>query len=276
MKHRLIVLALCALCLPAAPRAAEPEELHLGSVAMDVPAEMVRRMKPLTDYLSRRTGLRVTFRASPNLGSAVEDLGRGATQIAYLTPVAYIEARSKYNVRPLVAPLTHGRSTFTLVIAVRRDSTLTQPADLRGKRFAFGDPQALLQRAVVVGSGVRLEELGRYEFLRHYDNIAKAVLNGDFDAGILKDTIYEEFEPKGLRRIYTSPPLSSYVFAVSDRLAPAVVEKLAAAFLELTPANPEHNAVLKELDRGYDGFVRVEDRQYDPIRKLIAPFQAAP
>jgi phosphonate transport system substrate-binding protein len=269
--RRLVLSLWCSLAMVA--QASERQELVLGSVAMDVPAEMVRRLTPLADYLGRSIGMSVHFRAAPNLGSAVDDLGKDSTQIAYLTPVAYIEAREKYGVRPLVAPLTRGKSTFTLVIAVRKDSPWQRPQDLRGKRFAFGDPKALLQRAVVVGSGIRLEEFARYEFLRHYDNIAKAVLNDDFDAGILKDTVFEEFEPRGLRRLYTSPPLPSYVFAVSGRLPAQTVARLQAAFLALDPRNAEHRAVLNALDPGYDGFEKVEDREYDLVRKLIAPFR---
>lgn len=257
-------------------QAAEPKELYLGSVAMDVPVEMVRRLTPLTDYLTQKTGVKVSFRASPNLGSAVNELGRDFTQIAYLTPVAYIEAHDKYNARPLVSPITHGKSTFTLVVAVRKDSPYQSMRDLQGKRFAFGDEKALLQRAVVVGGGIKLEEFSKYAFLKHYDNIAKAVLNRDFDAGILKDTIYEEFAPQGLRALYTSPPLSSYLFAVSDKVPPAMVKKLQAAFMELNASKPAHKAILKELDQGYDGFVPAEDKDYDEIRRLIAPFQQVP
>ncbi len=275
MKHGFKFWSAALLLLGAAGaiQAAEQEELYLGSVAMDVPAEMVRRMTPLTEYLSKKTGIKISFRASPNLGSAVNELGKDFTQIAYLTPVAYIEAREKYGVQALVSPLTHGKSTFNLVIAVRSDSPYKTMEDLKGKKFAFGDPKALLQRAVVVGSGVKLEDFSNYGFLKHYDNIAKAVLNKDFDGGILKDTIYEEFAPKGLRKIYTSPPLSSYLFATSGRLPPATVKKLRSAFLELKAGNPEHAAILKELDKGYDGFEPQEDKDYDPTRKLIAPFQ---
>jgi phosphonate transport system substrate-binding protein len=270
---RLWTAGLLLLAGTGLTQAAEPDELYLGSVAMDVPAEMVRRLTPLTEYLGKKTGMKISFRASPNLGSAVNELGKDFTQIAYLTPVAYIEARDKFKAVPLVSPLTHGKSTFNLVVAVRSDSPYKSLDDLKGKKFAFGDPKALLQRAVVVGGGMKLEDFSNYGFLKHYDNIAKAVLNKDFDSGILKDTIYDEFAPKGLRKIYTSPPLSSYLFAVSDRLPPTTVKKLRAAFLELNASNPEHAAILRELDKGYDGFEPAEDKDYDAIRKLIAPFQ---
>ena len=252
---------------------AETEEIYLGSVAMDVPAAMVQRLTPLTQYLSAKTGLKVSFRASPNLNLAANELGSNLTQIAYLTPVAYLDAREKHNARPLVTPLTHGKSTFNLVVAVHQDSPFKTMRDLRGKSFAFGDEKALLQRAVVTGGGVKREEFSQYAFLKHYDNIAKAVLNRDFDAGILKDSIADEFKSRGLRVIYSSPPLPSYLFAVSGKLPEATANKLRDALLALKTDIPEHKTILKTLDQGYDGFTEASDRDYDVIRKLIEPFK---
>lgn len=265
-----------ATCLGIASAQAAPvaeEEIFLGSVAMDVPAAMVQRLTPLTAYLSKKTGLKVSFRASPNLGSAVNDLGKDVTQIAYLTPVAYVEAQEKHKAKPLVSPLTHGKSTFNLVVAVHQDSSIQSMADLAGKSFALGDEKALLQRAVLVNGGINFQQFSRFGFLKHYDNIAKAVLNKDFDAGILKDTIYEKFASQGLRKIHTSPALSSYLFAVNEKVPAETVKKLRAAFLALKADTAEGKEILKELDQGYDGFVVVEDKDYDEIRRLIAPFQ---
>jgi phosphonate transport system substrate-binding protein len=105
------------------------------------------------------------------------------------------------------------------------------------------------------------------------DNIAKAVLNQDFDAGILKDTIADEYKSKGLRVIYSSQPLPSYVFAVSSKLPEKTAEKLRDALLELKADTPDHKNILKELDQGYDGFTEAKDKDYDVIRKLVAPFR---
>jgi len=272
----LVLLSICGMTGFAQATPEAEKTLYLGSVAMDIPATMVQHLTPLTVYLSKKMGLKVSFRASPNLGSAVDELGKDFTQIAYLTPVAYIEAHKKYGAKPLVSPITHGKTTFNLVIAVRQDSPIKTMADLKGKTFAFGDEKAILQRAVVVGGGINLDQFSRFAFLNHYDNIAKAVLNQDFDAGILKDTVYEQFEAQGLRKIHTSPPLASYLFAVSDRLPAGTVKKLRAAFLALKADTPEGQTVLKELDQGYDGFVVAEDKDYDVVRKLITPFQQAP
>jgi phosphonate transport system substrate-binding protein len=257
----------------AVPQANAAEEIYLGSVAMDAPEAMARRLVPLTRYLSAKTGYRVTFRASPNLGSAVYDVGSGFTQVAYLTPVAYVDAREKFHVVPLVAPIRDGSSQFHLAIAVHKDSPIRHVGDLRGKKFAFGDEKALLQRAVVVGAGIRLEDLGSYAFLKHYDTIAKAVLRRDFDAGIIKSELVADYRSQGLRSLYESPPLPAYLFAVNAQLPPAIVAKLKKAFLELKGNTPENRTILSSLDQTYDGFTNANDSDYDLVRKLIAPFR---
>lgn len=248
-------------------------ELFLGSVAMDVPTQMVQRMTPLAQYLSRRVGATVSFRASPTLGSAVNEFGSEFTQIAYFTPMAYIEARAKYGAVPLAAPMTKGEGSFRLVIAVPSLSAVRSVEDLKGKSFAFGDEKALLQRAVVVGSGLALTDFSRHAYLKHYDNIAKAVLNGDFDAGILKDTAFDQFAASGLRAVYTSPPLAGYVFAASPRVPKEVIDKLRAALLDLDTRTPQGREVLGKLDIDYTGFKPVADSDYNEVRRLIEPFQ---
>lgn len=257
-----------------APQIAVATDIHLGSVAMDIPAEMVRRLTPLAKYLSEQTGLNVEFRASPNLGSAVDELGKNTTQIAYFTPAAYLEAHEKYGAEPLVNPLSKGKGTFTLMIAVAKNSPIKTVEDLRGKKFAFGDKKALLQPAVVENSGIKLSEFASYDYLNHYDNIAKAVINGDFDAGILKDTIAEKFADQGIRVIHTSPPLPSYLFAINKKLPPKTVAKLKKAMLALKDDTEEHKAILTALEKGYNGFEAASDKDFDAIRRLLAHSKA--
>ena len=258
----------------AAPKQHTPTgQVTMGSVAMDIPVEMIKRMSALTNYLALSTDLNIRFRPSPNLGSAVEELGTGQTQIAYLTPVAYIEARRKYGVIPLVAPTIQGRPTFSLVIGVKAGSGIASPADLKGKRFAFGDEKALLQRASVESMGVKMADFSRLAYLKHYDNIAKAVLAGDFDGGILKDSVADDFKSQGVVVIGSTPPLPSYIFAVNPSMPVAVRNTLRDALLALKKTTPEGSATLEAFDRAYDGFAVVDDQAYDPVRKLIQPYQ---
>ncbi|MBI5938697.1 MAG: PhnD/SsuA/transferrin family substrate-binding protein [Betaproteobacteria bacterium] len=271
---RLFATALLGLLLclrtGATPAA---ESVTLGSVAMDIPVEMIKRMSALSNYLAMQTGLNVHFRPSPNLSSAVDDLGAGRTQIAYLTPVAYIEARKKYGAIPLVAPTTRGKPHLSLVLVTKAGSGIDKPAQLKGKRFAFGDEKALLQKAAVASFGLGTGDFAEFAYLKHYDNIAKAVLAGDFDGGILKDSIAEEFRYKGLAVVGSTAPLASYVFAAHPKLPAKTRQKLRDALLALKKDGPDKTLVLEAFDVSYDGFVPIQDKDYDSVRKLIEPFQ---
>jgi phosphonate transport system substrate-binding protein len=248
------------------------EELRFGSVAMDVPAEMHRRLTPLTRYLSDELKMPVTLKLAKNMPAAIDDVAEGVVDIAYLTPVAYIKSHKKGNTRLVAKTVTKGQASFKLMIVVREDSPIRTINDLKDKTFAFGDKAALLQRAVVVGSGLPLESLSSYEFLGHYDNIVRAVLHNDFDAGILKDTKAFQWQGKGIRILYASDDLPPYNIAARGKIDDAVLKNLQAAFLKLDAKNPEHKNIIKSLDKKYDGFVATSDKEYDIVRKLIAPF----
>jgi len=272
----LTALLACVAFQPTWAKATQNSQgarVTMGSVAMDIPVEMIKRMSVLTNYLALSTNLNMRFRPSPNLGSAVEDLGTGQTQIAYLTPVAYIEARRKYGVVPLVAPTTNGRPLFSLVIGVKAGSGIHTPAELKGKSFAFGDERALLQRAAVASMGLGPHDFATYAYLKYYDNVAKAVLAGDFDGGILKDSVADGFKNKGVVVIGSTAPLPSYLFAVHPGMPTAVRTQLRDALLALNKATPDGAATLEAFDIAYDGFTPIDDSAYDPVRALIQPFQ---
>lgn len=267
----LSLTVLSAALVPITGRA-EIDELYFGSVAMDIPAAMHRRLKPLADYLTQELRRPVTLRLAADLSMAASDVAAGRVHIAYLTPVAYIKARKEGQVRLLVKPVTQGQASFRLLLVTRNESAIKSPTDLHGKSFAFGDKGAILQRAVVVGAGVPLDKLGSVDYLGHYDNIARGVLSGDFDAGIVKDTTAYEWRAKGLRVFYNSSELPPYNLVVSRDVDDSLYQQIQAALLKLDANNPAHRTVIKGLDEGYDGFVRTSDAEYDVVRDLIKPF----
>jgi phosphonate transport system substrate-binding protein len=247
-------------------------ELLLGSVAMDIPAVMHKRLKPLTMYLSKELGRPVMLKLSPNMGAAINDTALGKVDLAYLTPVAYLKAHEQGGSQLIAKTITEGKGSFQLMIVVREDSAIKTVQELAGKSFAFGDKAALLQQAAVVGSGIKMEQFSEYKFLGHYDNIARAVMNGDFDAGILKDTMAFKWQGKGLRILYSSPDLPPYNIAASKKVDKKLLEKLRAAFLKLDGKNPDHMRIIKALDKNYDGFAPTSDSEYNVVRQLIKPF----
>lgn len=267
----LLVLALFMLHAPLSA-AAEQRELYFGSVAMDIPAVMYRRLLPLIKYLSAGIGRPVTLRLAPNMVMAIRDISNGAVDLAYLTPVAYLRAHKQGNARLLVKTVTDHRGSFQLMIVVRENSPIKSVADLKGKTFAFGDKAALLQRATVVNAGIELEDFREYKFIGHYDNIVRAVMHGDFDAGILKDTMAYKWQGRGIRVLYASPPLPPYNIAVAANIDKGVYNRLKRLFLDLNDDSPEHLAIIHAMDTNYSGFAATSDAEYDIVRELVKPF----
>jgi len=248
------------------------DELIFGSVAMDIPAVMHTRLKPLTNYISQKLNKPVNLKLSPNMGAAITEAAKGSVDIAYLTPVAYLKAHAKGKVQLIAKTVTNGKANFRLMIVVKQNSPIKSVEDLKGHTFAFGDKRALLQRAAVVGSGIQLKDFKKYHFIGHYDNIARAVMNNDFDAGILKDTMAYKWEGKGLRILYSSPALPPYNIVASKNVNNKTLNQLKEIFLSLNKNNPDDLKVIKAVDKKYDGFAATNDQEYDVVRKLIAPF----
>ena len=269
-----VALLTLALILGAGmPVRAASDELYFGSVAMDIPAAMHKRLKPLVDYLSDELQRPVSLKLSANLSNAASDVAAGRVHIAYLTPVAYLKAHDEGKVRLVAKPVTQGESSFRLMLVTQANSPIRSPKDLDGKSFAFGDKSAILQRAVVVGAGIQIEKLGSVDYLGHYDNIARGVLSGDFDAGIVKDTTAYDWREKGLRVFFSSPELPPYNLVVNRNIDDRTYQKIRTALLKLDKKNPAHASVIKSLDESYDGFVATSDAEYDVVRQLIKPFR---
>jgi len=248
------------------------EEILFGSVAMDIPAVMYERLTPLTNYLSEKLDRPVSLKLSPDMGAAIKETAQGTVDLAYLTPVAYLKAREEGNAQLIAKTVTKGKASFQLMIVVREDSPITTVEQLAGKSFAFGDKRALLQRAAVVGAGMPLERLGEYSFIGHYDNIVRAVMIKDFDAGILKDTMAYKWEGKGIRILYRTPDLPPYNITASKNVDKELLAQLKDAFLSLDAKDPAQLAVIKAVDKKYDGFAATSDKEYDVVRQLIKPF----
>lgn len=272
VRRWIALISIAVLLAPLGMAHAAKRAIRFGSVAMDIPAVMHRRLTPLTRYLSQQLGRPVSLKLAQDMPGAIKDVASGQVDLAYLTPVAYLKAHAMGGAQLVCKTITDGKGSFKLMIVVRADSPIKTIEDLRGKKFAFGDRAALLQRAVVVGSGIKMNEFGMYDFLGHYDNIVRAVLHGEFDAGILKDTMAYKWMNRGIRILYASEDLPPYNIAASKNVSKGMLHKLQEAFLKLNAKNPENMKIIKTLDKNYDGFALTSDKEYDVVRRLIAPF----
>ena len=153
----------------------------------------------------------------------VDAIGQNVTQLCLMTPSTYIEARRKYGVDVIVKALRNGKPYQHSVIIARADRGINSIGELKGRTFAFGDFHStsshIVPRAMLLEAGIELKDLSYYDYLGHHDDVAKAVLKGDFDAGgVMEDTAHK-FKDQGLKFLKISGDIPEFNICVNKSLS---------------------------------------------------------
>jgi len=230
--------------------------------------ELVRRFTPLARYLEEKTGRRIEIRISPSYENHEERLGQDRADLAFVGPFAYVRMTEKHGVKTILASVEgNGKAKFHGVIAVRSSAPFKTLPDLAGRSFAFGDKEStmgtLAPRFLLREAGVGLERLGKYSFLKSHNDVALAVLGGFYDAGGLKEEVFLEYAPRGLRALARSPAIPEHLFLAGKKLPAPLVASLREALLKLK--NP---AILASIQKGATGMVAATDRDYEVVRNI--------
>lgn len=115
-----------------------------------------------------------------------------------------------------------------------------------------------------------LKDLKQYGFFGNHDFVVEAVLNGEFDAGAVKDIVAYQYRDKGLRFIYITDPVPTVPIFVRTDVRKDMIYSVKAALLKLNPKNLEHQKIMAKWDEEFKhGFIETSDSDYDSIRKIL-------
>ncbi len=247
--------------------------VKFGVVPLESPAQMYKKFQPIAEYLSRKTGREVVFKLTPTFADAVKDIGTGAADICYMTPSTYIEAHESYGVELIAKAVRNGVPYSHTIIVTRKDSGIKTLEDLKGRAFAFGDKMStssyLVPLYMLSRAGIRLSDLKEHRFLGHHDDVAKAVLLGEFDAGGIRETTAYQFMEKGLSFVKTSENIPEFNFCARPGLDPELAGALKEAIISLTDKDAAGVMVLRSIDKDYTGFMDASDADYDGVREMM-------
>jgi phosphonate transport system substrate-binding protein len=95
--------------------------------------------QPLFDAVSKTTGLKFQLRVGDSYAAVVEALKAKHVDIAWLGPVAYVQAHAAGAAEMLGVAVSNGESAYYSGIFVRRNAPFESLQELRGKRLALGD-----------------------------------------------------------------------------------------------------------------------------------------
>lgn len=269
----LAVAALASSSLLSAAHADTPKVLRVSAIPDEAPTELQRKFKPLGEYLSQATGMKVVFTPVSDYAAVVESLATRKLDMAWLGGFTYVQAkiRTHGTAIPIVQRAEDAVFTSQFITA---DPNIKTLADLKGKTFAFGAPSStsgsLMPRFFLQQAGLNPEkDFKTVAYSGAHDATVAFVAAGKAEAGVLNTSVWDKLveskkvDTSKVRVFAITPTYFDYNWTVRGDLDPAIIKKLTAAFLALDPSKPEHKAIM-DLQRA-SKFIATESKNYDGI-----------
>jgi len=235
--------------------------------------ELEKKFNPLVNYLSQKTGFKIQLKIGSSYDEHIKYIGLNKVDIAYMGPASYIKLVEQYGSKPILAKLEiNGQSFFQGNIIVRKGSDIMSLADLKGKKIALGNINSTMSYIVphhqLHQADVYQGSHNRHPLLSSHDDIALAVLSGDFDAGAVKPAVFKRYEQEGLRVLTKTQEISEHLFVVRSRLPKKIINRLRDTLLDMKSSKEGLN-VLKGIKKNMTALVEANDRDYQNLRIII-------
>jgi methyl-accepting chemotaxis protein len=238
------------------------------------PLEIQEKFSPLAEHLSKKTGQKVVLKVVSDYEGILRDIEQGITQFCFVSPVTYIIAKKKYGTQVIAKALIEGKSAYRSVIVTKSASRINSLEDIRGRKFAFGDPHSLSSyiapRKMLLNAGIDLKDLLHYEYLASHEAVADAVLSGNFDAGGITESAANKFKDKGIKFIQFSENLPGFIICVSKTIPQGMKESLEIALTALSDTRPESSAILHSIYKRYSGFEKAYDIEFAQLESMMS------
>lgn len=256
-------------------RAIDPETLNLtfGLYQSDKATVMFKKFTPVIEALAEKIGAaagrktKIELTIYKTYDEAIDALTQGKVDFVRFGPASYITAKQRNkDVRLIVMEEEKGAKRFKGLVVVAAKSSIQKIADLRGKKFAFGDPNSTIGRylvqAVLVDNGIHAKDLSHFEYLDRHDKVAKVVEIGDFDAGSIKTETFKAL-PEGTLRVIAEFDNVTKPWVMRSGMDDRTFKAMQEGLLKFTDKD-----ALKEL--GVSGFALATDEDYDLVKKGMA------
>ena len=271
---RLIYLLLLFWITPIYAADSEPP-IRFGLTAVVV-TENLRFLDQWSQYLERKTGRKVELVLRKSYREVMDLLDSGNIDFAWICGFPYIQSREPESIQLLTVPVYRGEPRYHSYIIVPESSPYQHFDELKGKIFAFSDPDSnsgfLYPLSLVVAKDEKPETFFRQTFFTfNHAETVQAVSDQFADGAAVDSYIWEYlaiFRPEitSKTRIIKKSPSFGFPPIVS-RLGvnPALVEVMKNT-LEDMDEDVAGKALLAQLK--LDGFGSYPDSLFNGIRAI--------
>ncbi|MCG2721818.1 MAG: phosphate/phosphite/phosphonate ABC transporter substrate-binding protein [Thermodesulfovibrionales bacterium] len=254
----------------------EQPVLRIAIGAMISPRLTLRYYEDLLKVVTGKLGMKPVFIQRKTYAEVNQLLKDRQVDVAFVCSGPYVRGKQDFGMELLVVPVVNGKTVYYSYLIVHKDSSFKNLNDLRGKKFAFTDPDSntgkLIPTYILAKMGERPESFFRETFFTYsHDNSIQAVAEKLADGATVNSLIWDFFDKNDPRHtsqtriLEKSPPYGIPPIVVNPSLDPALKQRLREIFLYLHE-DQATAALLKKMN--IDRFETGEDGLYDSIREL--------
>lgn len=244
---------------------ANPEPLIFAYAPVEDPAVYEGAWSDFLRHVEKVTGRKTKYFGLQNYAAQIEAMRSGRLHISAYSTGSLVYAVNLAGAVPFaIMRDARGPSGYHLVLITQaKNDKINGVADLKGKRVAHVSQTSSSghQAPVYFFSRLGVTPGKDYQivFSGKHDTSALGVVNGDYDAAPVADTVVERMVARGVMKasdykiVYTSPVFPTAGFAYAHNLEPRLVEKIKEAFSSF---KMEGTSVGKEF-KGRTGFLPV-------------------
>lgn len=285
MRRRDFVRGVAALLAPlpamsGPERATESVRIGVTPVFLDDQASFLRDWRA---YFERQLDAPVEFAQRGTYREIIDMLVGRKLDFAWICGYPYV--RNRRHLRLTGVPVFEGRPLYqSYLIVPSYDATTRSILDLRGKAFAFSDPDSnsgfLYPRYALMQLKERPEAFfGKTFFTWAHRNVVEAVASGLAHGGAVDSYVWETlrmFDPTltGRTRVVEKSPYFGHTpFVARMGVADAMFARMRAALLDMSQI-PEGRGLLERLN--LDSFIPGDDSLYDGIARMARAVSGSP
>lgn len=243
--------------------------------------KLIQSGKVLSALLHKQTGLYFEVSVPTSYAAVIAAMGAGTVDVGWLSPLPYVIAHDKYGTQVILTTVRNKSTKYWSFIIARKDTHINKLKDLKGKRFAYGDPVstsgAIYPKHLIRTSGYNPEKFfSNVIYAGAHDKVVMAVYNKQVDGGAIYGGVVSDARekvtgtiPDVMKRTHViarSIEIPNDTVSVRKGMPKALVEKVASGLMKVAASDEGRQAVMKLY--GIDGFVRAKDSDYNSVRKV--------
>lgn len=263
---------------------------ELGSASNPIKMAMVPSLdtqklvlsgKKLAELMENETGLKYEISVPTSYTAVITAMGSGNVDVGWLSPIPYVIAHDQYGVEVVLVTVRNKSAKYWSFIIARTDTGINKLADLKGKRFAYGDPVstsgAIYPKHLLRMSGYDPEKFfSNAIYAGAHDRVVMAVYNKQVDGGAIYGGVGTDAREKVVNAlpdvmkkthvIAKSIEIPNDTVSVRKGLPPALVRKITDGLVKVAESDEGRITIMSLY--GIDGFVPAKDSDYDSVRKV--------